>query len=393
MTTPPAESEATGAHSAEPRTRSRYFRRENLATAGIVLAAYLIAYVATLRTKQLFAPDSRYYTAMALHYNGDSKAEAAQQVAAESAKYGWESPGVDLLFGWGLVQPRVVYPALSTPFVKVYGIEGMLVVPGIALGLFVALLTIMLARRWGNVVAIATVLLICTSHYMIFFGAAMLTESLSALWGAILLALVWRYHRQPALWLVAAMVVMTVVSGFTRQATLIPAGAFVSAWVCAALLRQGHRKWVAPALAIGATAVIVQLLQMWLFPGFSQAKQFKSKTGSDTLEGAITGAPQLAWDIVKADVVNMVAMDRPLLLLLALALVSMVVFWRRSESHLLLGALAGYELYNITNGTPTAFRYGMPGLVFVACSVAVLFASAYAAQPRPAEPEPARAET
>ena len=46
------------------------------------------------------------------------------------------------------------------------------------------------------------------------------------------------------------------------------------------------------------------------------------------------------------------------------------------ESQLLLGAILGIALYNVTNGTPTGFRYSMPGLAFFAVSAALLIARA-----------------
>jgi hypothetical protein len=362
----------------EPPRRRRPLTasQARLATLGIVAAAYLVSYLSTAQMRPLFAPDTRFYGGMALWFGGTSKEEAARQIAAESAKYGWASPGPHQLFGWGLTQPRVVYPGLSTPFVKIWGIPGLAVVPAVAMAALVVVLTVLLARRWGNVAAIATMLLICASPQLVFYGVAMLTESLTALWSALLLAMAWRHARNPNVAAAVGMVVLTVVSAFTRQATLIPAGAFVVAWLVAMLQRHRPNPWKVPALTVGATAVAVQLLQMWWFPGFSQVDQFKMRTGEDTLAGALAQAPDLAWHIVKVDVSRLAAADHALLMLLALALVSMVVFWRRAESHLLLGALLAYELYNVTNGVPTTFRYGMPGLVFVAASVAMLCAEA-----------------
>lgn len=348
--------------------------RARLFTVAVVASAYAVGYISTIRTRELFVPDSRYYGGMSLWYGGSSQESAADEVAKYSAQFGWASPPADQMFGWGLVQPRVVYPALSTPFVKLFGIDGLAVVSGLAMALLVVVLTVMLGARFGNVAAVGTMVLICTSSQLMFYGSAMLTESLCALWGALLLAVAWRHAREPARANIVLLVALTVVAGFTRQATLIPAGAFVTAWLGAAVLRQKPNRWRAPALAVGATAVTVQLLQTWLFPSFSQAKQFKDKTGADTLVEAILKAPQLAWDIVRTDVINVNAVDRPLLVFFALALLSMVLFWRRSESHLLLGAILAYELYNVTNGVPTAFRYSMPGLVFFATSVAMLFA-------------------
>jgi hypothetical protein len=350
--------------------------REALVAWGITGVAFAVAYYATVTVKPLFAPDSRYYLARTLWFTGTSKEEAARIVADRSAVEGWESPAVDLLFGWGLVQPRVVYSALSAPFVKAFGIDGMLVVPAVATALFALTVLVLLGRRWNYAVALVPVLLILSSQNLVFWFSAMLTESLTALWTAILLALVWRYQKNPSVLLLVAIVGVTTVSAFTRQSTLIPAGAFAAAWFLALVCRTGARQWFAPATAILVTAVGLQLLQTWLFPSFSQADQFMMKTGADSLGGAIAASPGLAWDILTKDVLDLMTNDRPLLLLLVLAVLSMVVFWRRSESHMLFGALCAYELYNVTNGTPTAFRYGTPGLVFVALSVGLLVAAA-----------------
>jgi hypothetical protein len=52
--------------------------------------------------------------------------------------------------------------------------------------------------------------------------------------------------------------------------------------------------------------------------------------------------------------------------------VGIVLFWRRSEAHLLVGAILAISVYNITNGTPTAFRYAIPGLVFYVAMVGLV---------------------
>lgn len=341
---------------------------------GTVAAAYLVGYLSVVQNKPLFAPDTRYYAGMALWFTGDSQQSAAHEVASYSARYGWESPGAHQLFGWGLTQPRVVYPGLSAPFVQLFGIPGMAVVPGIAMALLVALLTLLLGRRYGYPATVGALLLVCVSPQLMFYGSAMLTESLTALWTAMLLALAWRHGRRPTRAGLVAMVVVTIVAGFTRQATLIPAGAFVVAWFGALVLRRRPNPWAMPALVVTATSVAVQLVQIWLFPSFSQIDQLELKTGEDTLGGALRKLPGLARHILVVDIRNLAIVDHALLVLLALALVSMVVFWRRPESHLLLGSLLAYELYNVTNGVPTAFRYGMPGLAFVLASVALLLA-------------------
>jgi len=344
----------------------------------VVATTFIVTYASVVTVRPLFAPDTRYYAAMSLWFGGASKQEAARQVGEMGTQLGWLVPPVptEQLFGWGLVQPRVVLPVLSVPFVKIWGIEGMAVVPALAMAALIGVLTWMLARRWGGVAAAATVVLIMCSSQIMFYGSAMLTESLSALWGALTLVAAWQYQRRSGWHPVVWMVMLTVVSGFTRQATLITAGAFVTAWFAAVVLRRRPNMWGVPAISVAVTSVAVQLLQTRLFPTFSQLTQFERKTGADSWGDALLGAPGLAVRIARHDLVSIAAADHALLVLITLSALSMVVFWRRAESHLLLGAILGIELYGVTNGTPTAFRYAMPGLVFFAASVALLISRA-----------------
>ncbi len=364
--------------------------RSGLLLATVVVSTFVATYSSVVRFKPLLAPDSSYYGAMAVWFGGSSQQEAIRQVTQRRLQSGWLTPPalVDRLFGWGLVQPRVVLPALSAPFVKIWGIDGLVVVPGVALAALVGVLTWMLARRWGRLPALAAVLLVMCSPRIMFYGSAMLTESLSALWGALILVAAWQYQRRGGRGPVVWMVLLTVISGFTRQASLIPATAFLAAWFFAVLLRSRPNRWGVPALAVTVTSLAVQLLQNRVFPTFSQVdqvNQFQANTRSGSLGGALRRAPRLAAHIVQHDMTVIAQTDPALLVLITLSVVSMIVFWRRSESHLLVGALAGITVYNVATGTPVAFRYAMPGLVFFAVSAALIIARADQRQDRPSE--------
>lgn len=342
----------------------------------IVASTFVVSYVSVVRTRSLFTPDSVYYVGMALRFAGWSETDAFHTAVATPLANGWHPPDQEMMFGWGLVQPRVVLPLLSAPFTAVFGIYGTAVVTGLATALLVWLLTRMMASRLGAPAAVVSVLLVVTSELLMYFGVAMLTESLTALWAALILATTWRYQETPRRSLLLILSGLTLLSAFTRQATFIVAGALVVAWLGALILRQPHRPWRAPALVVAGTALAAQLTQALVFPTFSQTEQFLQATGTATLMDALRATPRLAWHIVKAELRAFMVGDRPLLMLVVLSLLSMVVLWRRSSSHLLAGALIGIALYNITNGTPTQFRYEMPGLVFFVFAVAALVSRA-----------------
>ena len=343
----------------------------------IVLAVYLISLYAVFRTAEAFVPDSRYYAAMALRFSGHSVQETIDAISAQIAPYGWDTPPEDQLFGWGLVAPRIVFPLLSTPFVAVWGIPGLQVVPVVAMG--VGFATVMRLGRGvvGGGMTLAASLLLAVSSRMVFFGGAMLTESLAfALVAAMAMCLPWDGAPRSRKALAVSLALLLVLA-FTRQTTLVPAGAAAVAWFFSAIKeRTARTSWAPFALWWVVGAVGLQTLQAVLWPGFSQLDQFLRVTGANSLAGALWKSPGVAWKVITSDVNVMLSKDHQLLALLALAVVAGVVRWRHADAHLLIGALSATFVYNVTNGTPTTFRYGMPGLVFVVMAVALLLRSA-----------------
>ncbi len=330
----------------------------------ILGATFALTYVTYVRWYRMFYPDSRYYLAMAYLFLGNDPETARQLTVDYAQPRAIDVPPVDDLFGWGLVQPRVVLPALSTPFVALFGPAGLAVVPLLATVALLVVSVLMLRRRFGTLVALLIGLLVSTSLFLVSIGTGMLTEGLSALFSALALLLTWRWLERPRWQLLVAIGAVTVLSAFTRQATLIMAGAFVAAWLIGSLVERRNSRLMLPAVIVGGTTIICQVLQTVLFPSFSQLDQFLAQAGASTLGEALLNVPRMAFDIVRSDVLTMLRGDRALLVLICLAVAGMIIFWRRVESHLLLGAIAGTAIYNITNGTPTQFRYATPGLIF-----------------------------
>lgn len=365
---------------------------------GLLGGAFVTCYVAVLLSRPLFAPDSQYYVGMSLRFGGMDRTEAWQTAVETPLANGWHPATEDYMFGLGLVQPRLVLPILGIPFTKAFGPYGLAVVTGLATAVLVWLLVVVARRRYGLGAALVPVLLVITSPLLMFFGAAMLTESLTAVWAALILLAVWRYQEGGGRAALAGAAALTLVFAFTRQATFIVAGALVVAWLAALLLRQDHRRWRWPALVVGGTALGAQLLQLVLFPSYSQTDQFLRMTGTDSLGEAVRAAPRLGLSILKSDLATFAEGDHALLVLIALSLTAIVLRWRDPSSHLLVGALLGIVLYTVTNGVPTQFRYAMPGLVFYVLAAAGLLSQALPAltgrRPAPASgpPEPASGE-
>ncbi len=330
----------------------------------IVAVTFAISYWSFVRNQGFLTPDGRYYLSMAFLFGGDSPEVARERTAEFAAHYGIPVPPVDQLFGWGLVQPRVVLPALAAPFVKIFGPYGLAVTTLLITIVLIAVLTLIVTRRYGWVAGVAVMIMVNGSFYLMSFFGSMLTESLSALWTALALIGGWGWIRTRRPWWLALAGGATVASAFTRQATLIVAAAFLVAWALGSLIERRNSAWMWPAVVVTAASVVSQVVQSLVFPTFSQLDQFIRQTGADSLGGAILAIPRLAWHILWNDTILQLKYDRILLFLIVLAVAGMLLFWRRAESHLLLGAILATALYNITNGTPTQFRYATPGIVF-----------------------------
>lgn len=347
-------------------------RRSNWLDYVVLLTVFIVIYVGIILLRTQYFPDSAHYLGMALWFSGMSREDALQVALERHLAMGYEpNTSVELLFDWGLVKPRVVLPALSVPFVWLFGANGVTIVAGIAAFLFTFGSYEFLVRRYGRAAAVTVSLMVLGSMSIMLSNLGMLTESLSALWGLVTLVLMSRYRRSPHWGWLVGMFAVTVTSAFTRQATFIVAGAFVVAFLFSLGSRERRREWLWPTAVVAGTAIAMQLLQTALWP-FSQADQYERMTGTDSLWGAILATPGLVKRILVEELSSYVLDDQILVVFLIVCAISLVVFWRRPESHLLLGALAGIALYNITNGNPTHFRYAIPGLIFFMASAALL---------------------
>lgn len=341
----------------------------------VVLGAILVVVaVSVIKLQTQFFPDSAHYLAMSLWFSGMSREEALQLVLQKSLDHGYEpNVKVELLFDWGLVKPRVVLAAISVPFMWAFGANGLAVTTGLITVVLLVLLHVFLRSRYGRVAAFVSLVLTMSSFFIMLYSIGMLTEALSAVWGVVALVLAYRFQRDRRRRWIVLLVVVTLLSAFTRQATFIVAGAFVVAWVVSLLIPSQRSKWTWPALAVAVTALTAQVVQTALWP-FSQGDQYLRMTGTSSLGEALAATPAFVATLARDEIVSYALNDRVLIVLVVLSIASMALFWRRTESHLLLGAILGIALYNITNGNATNFRYAIPGIVFFLASISLLLA-------------------
>jgi hypothetical protein len=341
-----------------------------------VLVSFGWGYLAiTVRTYR-FHPDARFYLAQAFKFSGMSEQQAHDQLVAFASSYGhgMKVPSTETLFHWGLTAPRVMISLFAAPFVRVFGPYGFLVAELIISLVLTIVLTLLLQRFFGAGVAAVVMVLVNLSYYLMFFNTSVLTESMSALWSALTLIVAWQWIKRRRWWWLALVVATVALSAFTRQATLIVAGALVVAWLLGWIL-QRRSQWMWPAIAAVATSIACQLIQWAVYGDTSQTEQFYENTGAKTLGEMIVKIPGVAVEILVGDFRGFLHADPMLAVLICCAVAGMVMYWRRTESHLLFGAILASAVYNITNSSFTHFRYETPGLVFWMLSAGLLLRS------------------
>jgi len=343
---------------------------------GALTGLYVVAYVAAVAGRQLFVPDTRYYAATTLRITGQSKAEAVETLRsymdALPSPIQVQNPS-SVLFDYGLTGPRILYPLLSAPFVKAFGLTGLAVVPALSIGGLVVATFVAVAGRWGWRATLLPLVLVAADWRLMTYGANEITEGLTTFICALILLVVLRRERlgtrTTAIWLV----LLTTAMAFTRQATLIPAAAFAFAWFALTVRRRAARnRWAMPALVTTATALVVQVVQGVVWPGFSQIGQLEKATHTLYLASALKQLPHLFVHIEKTDLMNLARSNQPMVLLIAAGIASVLFLWRYEETYLLIGSMAAAVVYNVSNGTPVGFRYEYPALPFLVLSVAAL---------------------
>ncbi len=333
--------------------------------AALVVATTLFI-LHTYATYPQFAPDSRFYGAMAHHFSGLSQEEARDAIADSVAASTSGMLSVDSLFNNSIVDSRVLYPALSAPFVKFMGMSGMLVIPVVSTLFLVLTMFGVIAKRYGRIPALLVVGLYISGYYMMFFSTAMLTEGLAAALGVgVMLTLpIWNDRSWVA---VAAMVVLLVALAYTRQASLIPTGAVVFAWIGYWWhTRKLRNRWAPFALAAVVTTLAARAAQSTDGGTDELLSSFDHHTGgSESWGGYPVAFLRALGSVILRDLQRFARWDQAFLILLGIAWLGALLLIKRIEAHLFLGAMAAGGIINGLSTIPVSFRYEMPGLAFL----------------------------
>jgi hypothetical protein len=348
---------------------------------GYWVAVYCLFWISLWRAihvTMMASPDTIHYYARALVMGGRTAEDSIALANSMREQHGWAALPPEMMLDWDLVRPRVLYPLLASPLVEAYGWWGLILTSWILGAAFYALMAWILVRRFGAGPALFGMVVVFNCQAWFYYAIGPLTEGLSALLFALILLAVWRHRRSAGsrrwVWLVAVVLLMVAFS-FTRQAMLIPAGALFAAWVGEWVRTRGARNsWLPGAATTVGAAAVTQVFQLVVFP-FDQAGWTRSQVGGESTWEMLRSVPRQLAGNSKIDVFEVVKTDPGMMFAAVLLALSLILCWRRVETHLALGAGLAGAVYQAANATiHLEFRYLEPGFIVFALAITALMA-------------------
>lgn len=312
----------------------------------------------------LYQPDGSLYTYMALEWSGLSHLEAATQVIDWYRENGEEGTTWAPSFfdpssnpaSWSLVGTRVLYPLLSTPLVQLFGIPGMLVVPGIAFFIFFLAIA---SRAWRNnapLLGLLVLLILSTSLTVSRWYLVNYTDSLLAGLFAVLVMMRWDKDSYKTIRFLSFITVLIALTSLTRFC--------LPYWVAISLVLFFRREF-------RVASFILVLSVMGSLPALL------ARPDTDSIVAGASGGfvskllyfPISALKILFIEVAQLAAIDRSLLLILVLAFVLAIKNRKELPAQFYLGVLvAGWFIGALNGVLGVNFRYQLPVIAF-ACWV------------------------
>ena len=310
----------------------------------------------------LYHPDGALYATRALDWSGYTETEAAKIVSdwynVHAYKFNYTTPS-DLYYSvhplYKEYSPRILYPLLSVPFVKLFGVPGMLFVP--ALSLLVILLVILKIGIELNkpFIAILTLVSVASSSTVIRWMMANTTDAiLIGIFSVTTYCLVKKISSYRWYLVFGVLVILT---GLTRISILF--------WVAIAavlLIQKNHKK------AIFITVVSVLIVIPTLLSNSSNS--FLAVEADRSLWQRFFLYPFYLIKITFYEFAQLFVMDRILFFLCALSIYFSFKYINKDSSKYLLLVLFAGLLTGAMNGTVGVnFRYQLPVIAFICWSI------------------------
>ena len=310
----------------------------------------------------LYHPDGALYTTRALDWSGYTETEAAKIVSnwynIHAFKFNTTKPS-DFYYSvhplYPEYSPRILYPLLSIPFVKLFGIPGMLAVP--ALSLLILLLVVLKIGMDLNkpFIAFLTLVSVVSSSTVIRWMMANTTDALLVGIFSVSTYCLVRKISSYRWYLVFG--VLVILTGLTRISILF--------WVAiaAVLLIQKNRKKAIFITVVSVLIVIPTLLS-------NSSNSFLAVEADRSLWQRFLLYPFYLIKITFYEFAQLFVMDRILFFLCVLSIYFSFKYINKDSSKYLLLVLFTGLLTGAMNGTVGVnFRYQLPVIAFICWSI------------------------
>jgi hypothetical protein len=310
----------------------------------------------------LFHPDGQLYSFRALTMAGNSESVSGQIVSDWYRDHAYKLNVIDpksLYFDthplWELYKSRVLYSILSVPFVVLFGMQGMLLIPAISMLILMIAIQVIGFKLDNKYLAFLISVLVSISPVVNRWMFANITDGLlTALTSLFIVSFLYFKSKNVFLFTSAVLVIL---ASYTRIS--------VVQWLAVSLglyLMNQKRN----AILLGIVSVIffipsaMRNLQTGILP---------NEEKSSFIERPI----QLVVSMARVgfyEVGQLVVLDRLLLALLTLATVVSIFSFHRASSKFFLLVLVALWVTGAVNGTiGVNFRYQLPLLPFMAYSI------------------------
>jgi hypothetical protein len=311
----------------------------------------------------IFQPDGVLYALRTYMFLGEDQLASAKLIeswyfthASSGTHFDPESILPQNNPAWGLVAPRILYPLLSIPFVSLFGMVGLLVIPSLSLLLLVFCIYFIAKKYAQPNFGLVLGLTILMSPTVLRWMVANITDSLFVgLFALVCLVFESKRNNSQFILMIGFLIILT---SLTRFATPI--------WLALALVDFVKGKRVR-SLFISVTSLIATIPTYLTQPSNSVLP----REGELTTIEKLLALPESFGKILFFEVAQLAVLDRLLLIILALALILSLKSVRNDTSLRFLAVLLSVWAIGALNGSiGVNFRYQLPVISF-ACAVLI----------------------
>ena len=310
----------------------------------------------------LFHPDGKLYTFRTLNLLGHSQIESGNLVSSWYLDHAYKlntfepkSLFYDVNPLWDLYRPRILYPILSTPFVALLGIYGMLVIPALSM-LTVMLVIYFVGSHLSNPMAgFVLAILISFSDTINRWMFANTTDSL--LTGLTALFILFVLKLQQSRFFLPYCLTLIALTSLTRVA--------VFQWIAISLVLfcTQQKKY---AMYFASTAIILFIPTFYIN---ASSAILPNESDSNLLVKCLQFIASL-FRVAFYEIAQLAVLDRLLLSLLILATAVSALNIKRQSSKYFIAILVSLWFTGAVNGTVGVnFRYQLPVIGFMAWSL------------------------